>query len=73
MMAVKKKRWWQNIYFELYLNIPFLCIQTRLLKEAIERLTYDICRLRVEVTRPHIWKMSRKTYSFEFDVYRREL
>lgn len=70
-MAIHRRRWWHNIHFEFYLEIPFIRVQTRLLKEAFERLVYDICRLRIEITRPQIWKVARKTYKFEFDLYKR--
>lgn len=61
MSAVVKRRWYHNIYFELYLNIPLLTIQTRLFKEAYDRMVYDICRLQIK-----IWK-----WSFEFQLYKR--
>lgn len=61
MSAVNKKRWWQYIHFEFYLRIPFINIQTRMLTEAIERMTYDICRVRVEV-----WK-----WKWEFQLYKK--
>lgn len=60
-MAIYKKKWYHNIFFELYLNIPFFSIQTRLFKEAMERMTYDICRVRIE-----LWK-----WKWEFQLYKR--
>lgn len=61
MSISPKKRWHHNIYFEFYLQIPLLTIQTRLFKEVYERMTYDICRLRIKV-----WK-----WSWEFQLYKR--
>lgn len=70
-MSKKNKQWYHNLHFEFYLEIPFVRIQTRLLKESFELMTYDICRLRFEITRPHILRMSRKTYRVEFQLYKR--
>src|SRR3990167_3348430 len=60
-MSVQKRRWWQNIYLEFYFDIPFLTIQTRLLREAVERMSYDICRVRIK-----LWK-----WSWDFQLYKR--
>ena len=60
-MAIYKKRWFDNIHLEFYLSIPFLDIQTRLLKQAVERLTYDICRVRIKLYK----------WSWEFQLYKR--
>jgi hypothetical protein len=62
MSAVRNKRWYDNIYCEFYLNIPLLTVQTRLFKEAIERRTYDICRINIK-----FWK-----WRWEFQLYKRE-
>jgi hypothetical protein len=59
-MAVYKRRWYHNIYFEFYLNIPLLTIQTRVMKEAIERMAYDICLVRIKLYK----------WSWEFKLYK---
>ena len=61
-MAAHKRKWYDNIYFQFYVRIPFFTAQTHLLTQAIERLTYDICRVRVE-----LWK-----WKWEFDLYKKE-
>lgn len=61
-MGYNKKRWWHYLYFEFYLNTYLLCVETRLLYEPLNRVTYDICRLRITILRRKI---------FEVDLYRR--
>lgn len=73
MNQANKRRWYHNIYLEFHIVLPFIEIGTRLFREAIERYAYDICRVRIAITRPNIWKMQRKTYSFEFKLYKRPL
>lgn len=69
-MATYKRRWWHSIFFEFYLSIPLLSIQTRLFKETIERMTYDICRVRVKLYR---WETEFQLYKRPDGYYRNDL
>lgn len=63
LLKRKVARWWKNVYLEFYLDTYLISFQTRLHREAFERMTYDICRLRVQIMRKKV---------FEFDLYKRE-
>lgn len=61
-----KRQWgriWRGVFLEFYIAIPFIRIQTIMFKQACERYTYDICRLRIEIIK---WK-------FEFQLYRKPI
>lgn len=56
------KKWTRYLpYIDFYLRIPLITIHTRVMKEAMERMTFDYLRIRVT-----LWK-----WEFSFDTYRR--
>jgi len=61
MAITRKRRWYDNLFFEFYLQIPLLTIQTRLFRESVERRIYDIGRLRI-----NLWK-----WQWEIHLYKR--
>lgn len=61
-MIKQPKRWTRYLpSIEFYLKIPLISIQTRVMREAVERMSFDYLRIRVMIYK----------WEFSFDTYRR--
>ena len=62
-MAIIKRHWYHNFGIEFYLRIPFIRVQTALLREAFEYRDreIEICRVDIDV-----WK-----WCWSFNLYKR--
>ncbi|SIC59856.1 Uncharacterised protein [Mycobacteroides abscessus subsp. abscessus] len=68
-----KRRWWHDIYIEFHFDLPFVRVSTRLMRDDIMTISFDVCRVAIEVTRPRIFRLPRKKYEWSFRLYKRRV